>query len=651
MGVSFERRLRSSNYLLPHLSCDVQHLVFSIYNQVLLWIYSLRVRSGAVFWQVGPISNIHRFVVNGIMGNNGYTTKFVPQSISMNSDFSSAPWSMTALSAGTEDIIAQSGITISAPDASFTPVITTYANQSVTYSLISSTTSDAYIQIATQILSVPESSTSTQTPNLSCSFSGSTSITYSLSSYNGAIIPSFVTINSTTGVLTIAAPSISSSTPYNFYIDSTVSGISGPVRKIIDLIINKSTNSNDQKCTTNNCQKCLATDSTVCTNCNSGYSLISGSCIVNVSEAETSETAKSLSTSSQAVIGAVALLSIGSSLTNLSSMASLWSVINQMQIFFLLFLTGAFIPKDIESIITGLKICLNPFSYFQSNSGGNSNFVSNFFDFGLGNSNLEKLGIKSDSTIVNLYSLILSMMIIWVLHFWIKLIQKFLMKESKSDCFTKFLTFVHFVLKKLMVLFTFALYIRIILKTNQFILTSWISEIYYFNYYGSKRKASIVIAFLTLIAWIVFIIATIALAISKSAYSNPESPDNRSKFAQLFNGVSLNRKSRLYVPLLQLRRIIFVTLLVTVGPVSSILVISILVGLEVVYIGLLVFIRPFELVKCNIIEIINEMYFLTMLATLLKYNTVAGWEGLPTTVYTWFMTSNCFVGLSIISSK
>ena len=85
-------------------------------------------------------------------------------------------------------------------------------------------------------------------------------------------------------------------------------------------------------------------------------------------------------------------------------------------IFFLLFLTGAFIPKDIESIITGLKICLNPFSYFQSNSGGNSNFVSDFFDFGLGNSNLEKLGIKSDSIIVNVYSFILTIMIIWVLH-------------------------------------------------------------------------------------------------------------------------------------------------------------------------------------------------------------------------------------------
>ena len=111
--------------------------------------------------------------------------------------------------------------------------------------------------------------------------------------------------------------------------------------------------------------------------------------------------------------------------------------------------------------------------------------------------------------------------------FVVKLIQKLLKKESQSDGWTKWLTFVHFVLKKLMVLFTFALYIRIILKTNQFILTSWISEIYHFNYDGSKRKASIVIAFLTLIAWIILIIATIVLAVSKSAFSNSESPEKK----------------------------------------------------------------------------------------------------------------------------
>ena len=145
-----------------------------------------------------------------------------------------------------------------------------------------------------------------------------------MGSYKGAITPSFVSIQSETGVLTIAAPSISSSTTYSFYIVSTIQGVIDPVWKIINLTINK--------CTASNCRICSVTNSVVCSNCNSGYSLNSGSCILNVSETEVSGTAEALSTSSQVAIGAIALFSIGSSLTNLSSMASLWSIINQMQI-------------------------------------------------------------------------------------------------------------------------------------------------------------------------------------------------------------------------------------------------------------------------------------------------------------------------------
>ena len=137
------------------------------------------------------------------------------------------------------------------------------------YILVSSSSSDAYLQIATQSFSVSESTTSTQTPNLSCSFSGSTSITFSLSSYNGGVVPSFVSIDSATGVLSISAPSVSSSTTYSFNIDSTISGMSGPVQKIINLTVNK--------CTPSNCQVCTVTDSTICTTCNSGYNLSSGS--------------------------------------------------------------------------------------------------------------------------------------------------------------------------------------------------------------------------------------------------------------------------------------------------------------------------------------------------------------------------------------
>ena len=205
------------------------------------------------------------------------------------------------------------------------------------YNFISSTTLDAYLQISTQAFSVSESTTSTQVPNLSCSYSGSTSIVFSLSNYNGANVPSFVSIGSATGVLTIVAPSVSSSTIYSFYITSTISGISSPVQKIINLTV--------KKCSVGNCQICTTTDSSICATCNPGYNLSSGSWNLIATQSaqqnpqsaqqvtSMSETAKSLSTANQVVMGAIVLISVGPSLTNISSMASLWSVINQMQIF------------------------------------------------------------------------------------------------------------------------------------------------------------------------------------------------------------------------------------------------------------------------------------------------------------------------------
>ena len=188
-----------------------------------------------------------------------------------------------------------------------------------------------------------------------------------------------------------------------------------------------------------------------------------------------------------------------------------------------------------------------------------------------------------------------------------------------------------------MVLFTFALYIRVILEINQYILVAWVSEIYHLNYIGAKRIISISIAFLTFIAWVTLIFITTFLALSKDANKYPESQVKRSKFAHLFNGMSMNKKSRLFSSLLQIRRAVFVILLITVEPKSSIIVISILVGLQLIYIWLLIAVRPFELIKCNIIEIVNEVYFLIMNSFLLKYNTVADWEETPTTVYScWF---------------
>ena len=80
------------------------------------------------------------------MSSNGYTTKFTLDLIEVHTDFTSASWNMNVLSAGTDDIVSLSGITISSSTAksfsSSTPSI-----KSVTYVWISSNPSDVYQEI------------------------------------------------------------------------------------------------------------------------------------------------------------------------------------------------------------------------------------------------------------------------------------------------------------------------------------------------------------------------------------------------------------------------------------------------------------------------------------------------------------------------
>ena len=108
-----------------------------------------------------------------------------------------------------------------------------------------------------------------------------------------------------------------------------------------------------------------------------------------------------------------------------------------------------------------------------------------------------------------------------------------LSKESKSNCWNYVLSAIHWILQKLMALFTFTLYIRVILQTNQFILLSWVSEIYYFEFSGTKRIISSIIAFFAFIGWVAVIVGMVFLTLSKDFDKFSESPEKRSRFAHI----------------------------------------------------------------------------------------------------------------------
>ena len=229
---------------------------------------------------------------------------------------------MNILPIGIDDVISETALTISS--LSFQTVNSiTYTNTTTTYSIISTYISDVYFQTNSESISVVENNNISISPLLPWSFSGATSISYSIDKYNGETIPSWLTIDSNTGILKIIAPEVSTDTIIHFYINSLVSGYSSLFQKIVIL--------NLLNWVVQNWLQCSSNSNSICSTCISGYYLNSGIWVLNKSTISSNQ---SLSIATQSIIGAAFIMIMLSNIINSSSISSLWSMLNQVQLFF-----------------------------------------------------------------------------------------------------------------------------------------------------------------------------------------------------------------------------------------------------------------------------------------------------------------------------
>ena len=289
--------------------------------------------------------------------NYGYITKFMIQSFPVHPDFIGWSFEMNALEIGTDDITSESGVSIESITTQSVSA-PTYTNISITFNNLSILESDVYFQTSGQSFSLVENNIAKITPDLPWSSSGSTSISFSISNYLVSS-PSWIIIDSITGTLTITSPDVDADTKFEFYINSAISGVTDSIQKLIKLtILNWSVQ---------NCQKCSSSSSTLCEICYTGFNLISSQWhsqqvpaqdfpSTSSSHNSTSETSQTLKTTSIWVFGATVGVVAVMSLLNTSSMTGLWSMINQLQLFFLLLLTRAYIPDEVKVVIIGSKI-------------------------------------------------------------------------------------------------------------------------------------------------------------------------------------------------------------------------------------------------------------------------------------------------------
>ena len=315
--------------------------------------------------------------------------------------------------------------------------------------------------------------------------------------------------------MTITAPTVSANTDFSFYINSAIRRYTNPIQKIITLtIINWSLQ---------NWEEWDASNSSICSKWSSGYVISTGSCIFLSSSSSSStssttnsnspvssgksdpnmasssknstDTAKALKTTTQWIAGATAVLVTASNIMNTSSMANLWLTINQVQMYFLLLLTKAFIPDDVQTTIVGSKLALNMPNYIPvTKIGVYESLIGNFY-FELSDVQLDLLGIPSDSTIYNAAPFIMMLLLATLLHTFLFVLNKlFLGVTSEGKC-SWLVKIAKWIVLKLFMVLTFGYYIRSMLEMAQFLVISSVYEIYQFNISETLRVESIIFSF------------------------------------------------------------------------------------------------------------------------------------------------------------
>ena len=434
-------------------------------------------------------------------------------------------------------------------------------------------------------------------------------------------------INASTGKLTITAPGVSSDSAFSFYIVSSFPGTSISVQKLINLTVTK--------CQVQNWQVCSSSNASTWDTWSSGYTINSGSWIIDSNTANDadqyiSEPIKvTIITTLGVSLWTVAIVSFA----NPASIASFWSIINQCQLLLLLLLTRTSIPLDVQNVILGFEFTLNIASYFGFLNIGFIKSIIEEFHFELSNQSLESIGIDSDSSIYNISSAIILTLGVIAIHLLTLLFYKLIPTEVSEGRWKLIKRMSIKLVKKLFLILTFGWYIRYILETNQYILISWINEMYSFTSSDSKRIISLLFSILVLLlCWCLIIFVS---WLSLSSYKVIK--DQHNKLGEIFSGVKMVKKSKLYVSILLMRRAIFVILLITLQSIQSWIQVSMLGILQIWYLIYIIILRPFDEKRSNIIEIVNEIFISILLNSLIFLNSESAWTSTLSQIYMWII--------------
>jgi hypothetical protein len=362
-------------------------------------------------------------------------------------------------------------------------------------------------------------------------------------------------------------------------------------------------------------------------------------------QAKPSDSAKAAQATSQAQGGAGVLIGGIIAILNLSSPLSIWLIANQMQLLMLILLTGAYFPPSVVKLLTEGSYLSFSVNLIPIGSLPAVKVVPKLMGFKQDNEYLYKMGIKNGSSLATNLMFFVSLFWVIVLHwiFWCVPKWKQRLVESKKR------KWLRLTMKKINDFFKFGVYIRLSIEAYQFMVLSSVLDLKEFKYETLKHLASLILSFF-LIFYCIFILLFSVFLLFKAELKMKKT---YRCFRELFSGQKATKLGKFYVILTMfLRKLIHIPFLMWVSDtmeVTNVVLVMVLVE-SVIFIYLLIS-RPFETLQDFLLEIVNEVIFLSLISFLFFINQPEDWNELNETIFMYIFTSNNFLITVVLFGK
>ncbi|CAI2375827.1 unnamed protein product [Moneuplotes crassus] len=199
--------------------------------------------------------------------------------------------------------------------------------------------------------------------------------------------------------------------------------------------------------------------------------------------------------------------------------------------------------------------------------------------------------------------------------------------------------------RKILELFNFSVFIRVMIEGFQILLITSVSEISNIDTSSLKYQVSIGFAFVCVACCTACLLFSFYIFYSTKDIFDP---DETYKLAEFITGVSDSKYSRIYSFAALIRRTMMILALILLQNLDSFYLACILSAIQILYFLFMIFARPFEKVENNIIEIVNEFIFLTLSFFLCVFNSESEWTPTVTKTFSFIILSNSLIITFII---